>query len=229
MIVNRVSPPVEEGELLDHLRAGEEQAWEELVTCYAGPLYAVTRRYLRCDEDRADAVQGAFLAAFRALDSFQGECKLWTWLYRIVVNVSLMKLRGQARRPVVCLETLSFASAQSGLAESSAQVAGAETRDQVRACIERLPAAYRTVVLLRDIEELDTVRTAERLGISAGAVKTRLHRARQALRRLLVARNPHGGRGGTSLSTGEHLGPRAQSLPGRAATRWLPCGRRISI
>jgi RNA polymerase sigma-70 factor (ECF subfamily) len=185
MIVNRLSPPVDEGELLNHLRAGDEQAWEELLRRYAGPLYAVTRRYLRCDEDWADAVQDTFLAAFRALDSFQGECELWTWLYRIVVNVCLMTLRRQARRRVVSLQTLSFAPAQSGLAVSSARVAGAETRDQVRACIERLPPAYRTVVLLRDIEELDTVRTSEQLGISAGAVKTRLHRARQALRRLM--------------------------------------------
>jgi RNA polymerase sigma-70 factor (ECF subfamily) len=182
MIVHRASPPVDEGELLDHLRAGDEQTWEELVRRCAGPLYDVTRRYLRCDEDRADAVQDTFLAAFRALDSFQAESKLWTWLYRIVVNVCLMKLRRQARRRVVSLQTLSFAPARSGLAASSARVAGAETRDQVRACIERLPPVYRTVVLLRDIEELDTVRTAERLGISAGAVKTRLHRARQALR-----------------------------------------------
>jgi RNA polymerase sigma-70 factor (ECF subfamily) len=185
MIVNSVSPPVDEGELLDHLRAGDEQAWEELVRRYAGPLYAVTRRYLRCNEDWADAVQDTFLAAFRALESFQGECKLWTWLYRIVVNVCLMKLRRQARRRVVSLQTLSFAPARSGLAACSARVAGAEMRDQVRACIERLPPAYRRVVLLRDIEELDTVRTAERLGISGGAVKTRLHRARQVLRHLL--------------------------------------------
>ena len=60
-----------------------------------------------------------------------------------------------------------------------------ETRVQVRACIDRLPAAYRTVLLLRDIEELDTEETAKQLGITPGAVKTRLHRARQALRTLL--------------------------------------------
>jgi RNA polymerase sigma-70 factor (ECF subfamily) len=185
MMVNKASPPVNEGELLDRLRAGDEQVWEELVQRYAGPLHAVTRRYLRCNEDRADAVQDTFLAAFRALDSFQGECKLWTWLYRIVVNVSLMKLRCQARRRFVSLDTLSFAPAGSGLAAFFARVAGEETRDQVRACIERLPASYRSVVLLRHVEELDTVRAAERLGISAEAVKTRLHRARQALRRLL--------------------------------------------
>src|SRR5262245_23244331 len=116
MIVNRVSLPVDEGELLDCLRAGDEQVWEELVRRFAGPLHAVTRRYFRCDGDRAHAVQDTFLAAFRALGSFQGECKLWTWLYRIIVNVCLMKLRRQARRRVVSLHALSSAPEGSGLA-----------------------------------------------------------------------------------------------------------------
>jgi RNA polymerase sigma-70 factor (ECF subfamily) len=181
-------------QLLVHVRAGDEEASAALVRQYGGRMLAVARRFLRCEEDSADAVQDAFLAAFRSLDQFEGNSTLGTWLHRIVVNVCLTKLRAQSRRRAVPMDDLLPTCDETGHhtrpirpweEPALARLTREETRAQVRACIDRLSEPYRTVLLLRDIEELDTDQTARQLGIAAGAVKTRLHRARQALRTLL--------------------------------------------
>ena len=157
-------------------------------------MFAVARRFLRSQEDTADAVQDAFLSAFRSLDSFEGNSALATWLHRIVVNVCLARLRTRSRSREVRIDDLLPTFDETGRHSrlvrpwddhALARLAQAETRAHVRACIERLPDPYRKVLVLRDIEELDTEQTARRLGINSGAVKTRLHRARQALRTLL--------------------------------------------
>jgi len=181
-------------ELLDRVRAGEEWACEALVRRHSGRMLAVARRFLRTEEDSADAVQDAFLSAFRSLDGFEGNAALGTWLHRIVVNVCLMRLRSQSRRREVRIDDLLPSFDESGHHSHPVQVwedqglarlTRAETCAHVRACIDQLPDSHREVLVLRDIEELDTDRTAQHLGINPGAVKTRLHRARQALRTLL--------------------------------------------
>jgi RNA polymerase sigma-70 factor (ECF subfamily) len=157
-------------------------------------MLAVARRLLRTEEDSADAVQDAFLSAFRSLEGFAGNSALGTWLHRIVVNVCLMRLRARSRSREVRIDDLLPTFDESGHhrhpvraweGEALARLTRAETRAHVRACIDRLPDPYREVLVLRDIEELDTEQTARHLGINPGAVKTRLHRARQALRTLL--------------------------------------------
>jgi RNA polymerase sigma-70 factor (ECF subfamily) len=199
MTYSTTSPLGGEGDaaLLARLRAGEEGACEDLVRRHAGRMLAVARRLLRSEDDSADAVQEAFLSAFRSLDHFEGLSSLGTWLYRIVVNACLMKLRARYKRREVPLDDLLPAFDEAGrharpvrrwAEPAPALLARAETRARVRACIDRLPEGYRTVLLLRDIEELDTEETARLLGIAGGAVKTRLHRARQALRTLLAPR-----------------------------------------
>jgi len=179
---------------LARLRAGDSAACEEFVRRYGGRMLAVARRYLRCEQDAADAVQEAFLSAFRSIRDFAGDSKLGTWLHRIVVNVCLMKLRSSRNRPATSIESLLPAFDETGhhaqrisTWDSSPleRLHTEELRSTVRECIVRLPEAYRVVLLLRDIEELDTAETAQRLGISTAAVKVRLHRARQALRTLL--------------------------------------------
>lgn len=183
-----------ERQLLERLRRSDESAFEELVRAESGHLLAVARRFLRHDEDAQDAVQQAFLSAFRALPSFQGNCRLTTWLHRIVCNVSLMKIRSRGRKPEQSIEDLLPQFLEDGhhaepmsdwSANAEQRLTRKETRAQVRAAIDQLPEAYRTVLLLRDIEELDTLETARALGVTEGAVKTRLHRARQALATLL--------------------------------------------
>lgn len=183
----------DETELLDALKAGREEAYVRFVHDHTGPMLAVARRILAHDDDAYDAIQEAFLSAFKAISSFAGDSKLSTWLHRIVVNAALMKMRTRRRMPERSIDDLLPKFLEDG---HRAEPAGAwsmpddavtldETREIVRHSIDQLPEIYRTVLLLRDIEEFDTEETARLLGINANAVKTRLHRARQALRELL--------------------------------------------
>jgi len=192
-----------EAALLSALRAGEASAYERLVRSHGGPLLAVCRRILRDEEDAREAVQEAFLSAFRGIAEFSGRARLGTWLHRIAVNACLMRLRSRRRHPEQPIEELlprfeadgHFARWPVDWAEpADALLARREARESVRACLDRLPESHRTVLLLRDIEELDTAETARALGLSVAAVKVRLHRARQALRTLLEAEFGRAGR-----------------------------------
>jgi RNA polymerase sigma-70 factor, ECF subfamily len=186
----------DESRLIARLREGDERAFEELVRREAPRLLAVTRRILRDEADARDAVQDAFANAFRGFGSFEARASLSTWLHRLAVNAALTRLRTRRRTPEEPIETLLPAFQEDGhhatppLPWISAEklVAERETREFVRAAIDRLPQSYAEVLLLRDIEELDTAVVAELLGISKSLVKVRLHRARQALRKLLEPR-----------------------------------------
>jgi RNA polymerase sigma-70 factor (ECF subfamily) len=179
--------------LVRRLRAGDERAFAALVRDNGARMLATARRFLRQEDDAREAVQEAWLLAWRALARFEGQARLSTWLHRIVVNTALMKLRAQRRRPEGALADLppngdgAGEDARAGAPLADDEVASRERRTLVRRALERLPEAHRTVLWLRDFEELDTEETARRLGTSAGAVKTRLHRARQALRALIEA------------------------------------------
>jgi RNA polymerase sigma-70 factor (ECF subfamily) len=188
-------PSLSETGLLDRLRAGDGEAFETLVRRYGGRLLAVARHFLHAEEDARDVVQDAFLSAFRSLDRFRGGCRLSTWLHRIVVNAALMKLRGASRRPETPIEDYLPRFDETGhhaapVEEWKVSPEGAllsrETSERVRAAIETLPVSYRAVLVLRDIEELSTEETAQVLSLTRTAVKVRLHRARLALRTLLV-------------------------------------------
>jgi RNA polymerase sigma-70 factor (ECF subfamily) len=192
-----VDAPLDESALLERLRAGEDAAYEELVRAYGGRLLAVARRLLRSEEDARDALQDAFLSAFRSIGGFEGQARLSTWLHRIVVNAALMKLRSRRRKPEQSIEELLPSFLEDGhMANPPAEwqrpsgefAERNELRKLLLEKIHELPENYRNVLLLRDIEELDSEKTAELTGLSVGAVKTRLHRARQALRGLL---EPH--------------------------------------
>jgi RNA polymerase sigma-70 factor (ECF subfamily) len=194
-------PPVDadETELLARLRAGDDGAYEWLVRSYGARLLAVAARFLRNEEDARDTLQEAFISAFRSLEGFQGGSRLSTWLHRIVVNQALMKLRSRRRAPESSIEDLLPKFLEDGhqvhpslewRESAETELARAETRDLVRSCIDQLPESHRTVLLLRDIEDLDTAQTARLLGVTENAVKIRLHRARQALRTLLETVSP---------------------------------------
>ncbi len=191
------APETVDRELLARLRAGDDAAFEELVRLQSGRLLAVARRFLHNEEDARDAVQDAFLSAFRSLERFEGQARLSTWLHRIVVNASLMKLRTRRRKPEKSIEELLPRFLEDGhmaepavpwRASTPSEAERSELRDLVLRQIEALPESYRNILLLRDIEGLDTEEAAKVLGVSPNAVKTRLHRARQALRGLL---EPH--------------------------------------
>jgi RNA polymerase sigma-70 factor, ECF subfamily len=191
------TPVDDEATLIAQLRAGDDAAFEQVVRAYGGRLLAVARRIVNSEEDARDAVQDAFLNAFRSLDRFEGNAKLSTWLHRIVVNAALMKLRTRKRKPEQSIEGLLPSFLDDGHHEERFQswdepvdklMERAENRELVRKQIDALPEGYRTVLVLRDIEGLDTEETAKVLGLSVNATKIRLHRARQALRTMLA---PH--------------------------------------
>jgi RNA polymerase sigma-70 factor (ECF subfamily) len=186
-----------DADLVARLQAGDSGAFEALVRQHSMPLLRVARRFLRSEEDARDAVQDAFISAYKSIGRFASSSRLSTWLHRIVVNTSLMRLRTQRRHPEEDIEAhlprflddghqVEPSVAWSEPADEMVQ--REEVRGIVRAAIDRLPEQYRIVLLLRDIEEMTTEETAEALGITANAVKIRLHRARQALRTLL---DPH--------------------------------------
>ncbi len=192
-----VAPGLDESALVARLRAGEDAAFDELVQLAGGRMLAVARRFLPREDDAEDAVQDAFLSAFKSLDRFDGRSMLTTWLHRITVNACLMKMRSRRRRPETSLEGLLPRFREDGHQENPTRpwnppegsgIESEELRALVRARIAELPEPYRVVMLLRDIEGLDTDETAAVLRMTHAAVRTRLHRARQALRALL---EPH--------------------------------------
>lgn len=186
-----------ESELINRLAANDEAAFEQLVREYGPRMTCIARRYLRCHFDVEDAVQQSYLAIIRSLHRFQRGCCFATWLHRIVVNTCLMQIRGRRRRPAQSIDgklpdqdrrranDVGFsdcsASTQEGLERE-------ETFHQIRDCLRDLSDHHRLVIQLRDVEGLDTLTTGLVLGVAEGAVKTRLHRARRALRRLYVGR-----------------------------------------
>jgi len=191
------TPVDDEASLVAQLRAGDQAAFEQVVRSYGGRLLAVARRIVGSEEDARDVVQDAFMNAFKSLDRFEGNAKLSTWLHRIVVNAALMRLRTRKRKPEQSIESMLPSFLDDGHHEERFQswdepidkiMERAENRELVRKQIDALPEGYRTVLVLRDIEGLDTEETANVLGLSVNATKIRLHRARQALRSLLA---PH--------------------------------------
>lgn len=192
-----VPPAFDQGALLARLRSNDPGAFDDLVKLTQDRMYAVALRMMGRPEDAMDAVQDAYLSAFKALGKFEGGSSLTTWLHRITVNACLMKLRTRRRKPELSIDDLMPAFRDDGhpaaLArpwkpEASLGIEDAETRRIVRGKIDELPEPLREVILLRDIEGMDTQTTAEMLGITISMVKTRLHRARAALKALL---EPH--------------------------------------
>jgi RNA polymerase sigma-70 factor (ECF subfamily) len=199
----RTAPPAApahpDAALLAQLRAGDEAAFAALVRRESGKLLAVARRILRSEEEAQDAVQDALLSAFQNLERFEGNARLSTWLHRITVNAALMRLRSKKRRREDAIDELLPAFAEDGhhaaavpgfQEDAEDEIAAAQVARIVRAAIDELPDSYRIVLVLRDIEGLDTAEAAEALGIGPDATKMRLHRARQALRTLLEQRLP---------------------------------------
>jgi RNA polymerase sigma-70 factor (ECF subfamily) len=184
----------DEPELIARLRAGEESAFEQLVRATSGRLLATARRFLRNDEDARDAVQSAFIRAFQSLSRFRQESSISTWLHRILVNEALMRLRSRRKREEESVDDLLPSFIEDGhqtrdtvdwTENAETAMERAETSELVRRKIDELPESYRTVLVMRDLEEMSNSEIAEALGISVNLVKVRLHRARQALRTLL--------------------------------------------
>jgi RNA polymerase sigma-70 factor, ECF subfamily len=195
MTMSNTTP--DDSNLVPRLQRGEDTAFEELVRTHGSRLLRVARRLLSSEEDARDAVQDAFVGVFKSIGTFESASTLSTWLHRIVVNACLMRLRTKRRKPEEDIEQyLPRFLADGHQVESSVRwsesaenvLERSELRELVRKSINELPDSYRSVLMMRDIEELSTEEVASMLGTTANAVKIRLHRARQALRALL---DPH--------------------------------------
>ncbi|SRR5258708_4334580 len=189
-----MSAIVDEPQLIARLRAGEESAFDQLVRSTSGRLLATARRLVRNEEEARDVVQSAFIRAFQSLSRFRAESRISTWLHRIVVNEALMRLRSRANAEQPSIDDLLPTFVDDGhqtrdtidWSESAeAALQRKETAEIVRRNIDKLPDSYRTVLVMRDLEEMSNAEIADALGISANLVKVRIHRARQALRTLL--------------------------------------------
>ena len=154
-----------ETDLVTALKAGDDDAFETLVREQSPRMLAVARRFMRNEEDAADAVQDAFLSAHKAIGRFDGKSRLSTWLHRIVVNACLMKLRTKKRKPETSIEDYLPGHLDDGHLNPRPQpwqktadqfLEDKEARELVRQSIDRLPDDFRNVLLMRDIEGLDT-------------------------------------------------------------------------
>ncbi|HMP78283.1 MAG TPA: sigma-70 family RNA polymerase sigma factor [Pirellulaceae bacterium] len=192
----RTAPTVarhQDTELICRLRARDREAFDDVIYRETPRLLNVAKRLLRNQEDAADAIQDTFLTAYLSIDSFQGNSSISTWLYRILVNNCLMKLRAQKRERKYKLAAMpAMVQGNSFIndgARKHSHVNSELERNElaciVRSCVNRLPADYQAVIRMRDFEGLDSRQTAQKLRISRGAVRVRLYRARQALRALV--------------------------------------------
>lgn len=183
----------DESSLVAQAKAGDQAAFSELVTQYERKIYRLAKNITRNDEDAEDVLQDAFLKAYTHLDNFKGDSKFYTWIVRIAVNEALMRLRKRKTDRTVPLDEPVELGEETVAREIAVwednpeqRYSKEEWRTILDAAVDNLKPDFRTVFVLRDIEELSTEETAETLGISVPAVKSRLLRARLALRETLT-------------------------------------------
>jgi RNA polymerase sigma-70 factor, ECF subfamily len=183
----------DEAPLLERARAGDPEAFTDLVQHYERRIYRLAKHITQNDEDAEDVLQETFLKAYEHLPGFQGNSKFYTWVTRIAVNEALMKLRKRKSDKSVPLDEPVDTGDELMVREIAVWEENAEEKysrqemnDILQKAIDGLKPDFRTVFVLRDIEELSTEETAEALGISVPAVKSRLLRARLQLREKLT-------------------------------------------
>jgi RNA polymerase sigma-70 factor (ECF subfamily) len=204
-------PTETQATLIDQLRAGDTAALEGLMEQFAPRVHRLAYGITRNEADAEEVVQDVFLSLFRKIAGFEGRSALATWIYRITVNAALIKRRGKRAELEVLLEDHLPTFREDGHREGDRtllladwsetpeeQLLSSETRRAVRRMIAGLPDHYRVVLLLRDVEELSNEEAAEILNDSVASVKSRLHRARMALREqvtrsLVFGSAPEGG------------------------------------
>jgi RNA polymerase sigma-70 factor (ECF subfamily) len=178
-----------DGTLVIRAQAGNREAFEELVRRHADRLYAVVRGSGLSSDAAHEVTQESFLRAWRSIGSFRGDARFLTWLYRIGLNETKRRMKREASRPFVrSLDAADAAEPRDDREEPYASVVHAELRDALGAAVRALPIKYRAPLILRDIEGLSTVDAAAVLGLGEAALKSRLHRARVAVRRGLEDR-----------------------------------------
>jgi RNA polymerase sigma-70 factor (ECF subfamily) len=177
--------------LVKKSQEGDYLSFEELVKRYEKKIYNLAYRIMGNKEDASDVLQETFLQAFRKLSSFKSKAKFSTWLYRIAVNICLMRKRKEKRTETVSLDLPILTEKEEEIKREVrddwstsplATLENKEVKETLSKAIDLLPEEYRTVFLLRGLNGLSNQEVAKVLGISLSAVKSRLHRARLFLR-----------------------------------------------
>jgi RNA polymerase sigma-70 factor (ECF subfamily) len=184
-------------DLVVRARAHDVAAFEELISRHEEKLYRLAMRFVRNETDAREILQETFLSAWRNLDGFQGKAQFASWIYRVAVNASLMLLRSQKRHPQIAVDEVGAEALDQAAQDTVVpamgihddwskrpddQLQSTELRQHIQAAVDGLPESQRSVFLLRDVDGLSTEETGETLGLTVPTVKTRLHRARLALR-----------------------------------------------
>ncbi len=194
-VQNSLSDDVSDAQLAARVASGDHAAFEGLMRKYNRMLYRTARAILRNEAEAEDALQLAYLHAYQAIGVFRDEARLSTWLTRIVVNEAMMRLRSQRRESrVIPLESIAreetgfedFPDTEQASERPESQAIRGEMRALIERKIDTLPETFRTVFVLRAVEELSVEDTAASLGIPEATVRTRFFRARSLLRESLA-------------------------------------------
>jgi RNA polymerase sigma-70 factor (ECF subfamily) len=199
-LVSAIGITTEDAALVADLKAGSEEAFALLIAQYHQPLYSLIARSLNDPADAADITQEVFIKVFRSIRGFHGEASLRTWLYRIALHEASNQRRWWSRhkKQEITIDSSyeSDGEEDNGLCLSATladrgdspfdHAAQSQVRERVEAALRQLPEAFRTVVILREIEGFAYEEISEILNINLGTVKSRLTRGRSALRAVLV-------------------------------------------
>ncbi|HTS66927.1 MAG TPA: sigma-70 family RNA polymerase sigma factor [Candidatus Acidoferrales bacterium] len=184
---------IDESVLVAQAREGDTRAFGELVRRYEGKIFRLAQHVTQNREDAEDVLQETFMKAYEHLNQFKGDSKFYTWIVRIAVNQALMKLRRRRTDKSVSLDESIDTGEDTVVREIASWEEDPEQRfsreelgEILDGAIESLDPLYRSVFVLRDIDELSTEETADALGLSVPAVKSRLLRARLQLREKLT-------------------------------------------
>jgi len=177
--------------LVQRARAGDRAAFDELVRRHADGLYAVVVRLCASGQEAEEVTQEAFLRAWRGLPGFRGGSQFFTWLYRIGVNEARRRSEPRRGERVVSLDEHRGRDVPDGSMRPDDRAEQADLRCEIDRAIGALPVDHRAALVLRDIEGLSTAQAAAVLGLREAAVKSRLHRARAALRLALAHHDPN--------------------------------------
>jgi RNA polymerase sigma-70 factor (ECF subfamily) len=187
------SAPRDEARMIASILAGQTQLFHELVRPYERSVFAMAMSFLHNEADAEDAAQEAFLKAFRNLSAFRAEAKFSTWLISITLNEARSRLRGKKTAPTISIDEdpeepgqFTPAMLRDWREIPSEALERQEVRHLLQEAIAALPDIYRTVFLLRDVDDLSTNEAAQVLNISVASLKVRLHRARMMLQKSLA-------------------------------------------
>lgn len=175
-------------QIIGRVRCGEQDAFELLVQRYRGRVLRLAVRFTHNREEAEEVSQEVFLTVYRKLEQFEGKSSFSTWLYRVAVNASLMRLRSQDQPETVPIDEMEHdlpSDDEDPIRPPDSRLSSEESLGEIERAMDHLPEDFKTVLILRDIEDFSNEDVAEILEISVPAVKSRLHRARSFLRKRL--------------------------------------------